>query len=203
MAGSSEVAFLAGSGGARRLAIASLVDGRIVRRLERADGPSIQALASSPDGQTLYYAAAGKIWAIPSHDGPPKLICEGDSVAADPRGQHLIVQLNEKGTVRLIRVPRAGGPEHPLSFPGVRLAAILMPSNAVRADGAILKTASASDKWNWYVAVLNPDTGTAKRITLPSLDAQFPGWTADGKILTFNAQTHSAIWRLRRASSPR
>jgi hypothetical protein len=202
MVGSSEVAFLAGSGPARKLAIASVADGRIVRRLEKADGPSIQALAASPDGQTLYYAAAGKIWAIASNNGQPRLIREGDSVAADPRGQYLIVQLNEKDNVRLVRVAPDGGSEQSLSFPGVRLAPVLMPSNAIRADGAILMTANASDSWFWYTAVLNPGTGKAQRITLPSfLDAIYPGWTAEGKILTFGAQTHAAIWRLRPAST--
>ena len=204
MVGSSEVAFLAGPAATRRLAIASVADGRIVRRLEKADGPRIEALASSPDGQTLYYAAGGKIWAIPAADGAPKPVCEGDSVAADPRGKHLVVQLNEKGTVRLMRVPVGGGPGQPLSFPGVRPAAALMPSNAVRADGVILKTSNASDAWPWYVAVLNPESGAAQRITLPSfLDSQFPGWTADGKILAFAARTHATIWRLRRESKPR
>jgi Tol biopolymer transport system component len=179
-----------------------VADGRIVRRLEKADGPSIQALAASPDGQTLYYAAAGKIWAIASNNGQPRLIREGDSVAADPRGQYLIVQLNEKDNVRLVRVAPDGGSEQSLSFPGVRLAPVLMPSNAIRADGAILMTANASDSWFWYTAVLNPGTGKAQRITLPSfLDAIYPGWTAEGKILTFGAQTHAAIWRLRPAST--
>ncbi len=203
MVGSSEVAFLTGSGPARTLAIAAAADGRITRRLDKADGPSIQALTASPDGQTLYYAAAGKIWAMASNNGQPRLIHEGDGVAADPGGRYLIVQLNEKDNVRLVRVAAAGGPEQPLSFPGVRLAPVPMPGNAVRADGAILKTANASDTYPWYAAVLNPDTGTAQRIRLPSfLDTSYPGWTIEGKILSFGAQTHASIWRLRPATAP-
>jgi len=71
MVGTSEVGFILGSGSTSKLAIASVADGRILRRLERAHASGIQSLAATPDGQTLYCAAAGKIWSIPSH-GTPK-----------------------------------------------------------------------------------------------------------------------------------
>jgi len=197
MIGSSEVAFLIGSGATRKLAIASLADGRIVRRLEKADGPSIQSLAASPDGQMLYYAASGKIWRIPSSDGPPEFIRDGDSVAADPNGQYLVIQLNEKDNVRLVRVPIAGGPDQPLAFPGIRLATTPIPSNAIRGDGAIIKNFNSSDYYPWSPVVLIPETGKVQRIPMPSfLDIHYAGWTANGKIVVFGQETNSSIWRL-------
>jgi eukaryotic-like serine/threonine-protein kinase len=202
MVGPADIAFVLGSGPARRVAIASAADGRIVRRLERLEGAAIQALAASPDGKTLYYAAGGKIWSIPSVDGSPTIVRDGDSVAVDPRGQYLIVQLNQNDDVRLVRVPLNGGQEHVLSFEGVRFSASLMPSNAIRADGAIVKSAAYSDSWAWATALLNPDTGKAQRIILPSLDTldtQYVGWTTAGQIVAFTQRTNSTIWRLRPA----
>jgi hypothetical protein len=197
MVGSSEVAFLIGSAATRKLAIASIADGRIVRRLEKADAASILALAGSADGRTLYYAAAGKIWAIPANDGQPSLIREGDSVAVHPRGQYLIVQLNERENVRLVRVPLKGGAEQPLSFPDMRLVGTL-PFNAVREDGAIIKTVAFSDSYPDQPAVLIPGTGKARRIPLPSfLDIFSAGWTVDGQIVVFGQQLNDTIWRLR------
>jgi Tol biopolymer transport system component len=201
MVGTSEVAFVIGSGKSRKVAIASAANGRIVRRLEKADGPSVRALAASPDGTTLYYAAMGKIWAIPSTDGEPQVIHEGDSVSVDPNGQYLIIQLNENDNVRLVRVPIISGVEQSLSFPSVRLARSLMPANAVRGDGTILTTASYSDSWAFSVAVLRPDSGAAQRITWPFfLDTQYAGWTASGQIVAFGARTDAILWRLRRNS---
>lgn len=201
MVGSSEVGFLIGSGESRKVAIASAADGRVARRLEKADGPSIRALAASPDGKTLYYAAAGKIWSMPSNDGQPQMIREGDSVAVDPNGQYLIIQLNEKDNVRLVRMPISGGAEQSLSFPGVRLANGLMPANAIRSDGTILKTASYSDSWAFSAALLRPNTGKAQRVIWPFfLDTQYSGWTASGEIVAFGARTDATLWRLRPAS---
>jgi hypothetical protein len=197
MVGLTDVGFLLGSGSARRVAIASAADGRIVRRLEKADGPGIQALAAAPDGRTLYYAAAGKIWSIPATDGSPTPIRDGDSVAVDPQGQYLIVQLNENDDTRLVQFPLNGAPEHLLSFEGVRFSPSLMPANAIRRDGAIVKNAAYSDSWMWATALLVPGTGKAQRITLPALDAQYVGWTGAGQIVAFAQRTNSTIWRLR------
>lgn len=69
----------------RQVAIVSIADGRIVRRLNGPRG-AIARMAASPDGQTLYYTVAGEVWAVPIADGEPHRICQGDSVAADPNG---------------------------------------------------------------------------------------------------------------------
>ena len=128
----------------------------------------------------------------------PQMIREGDSAAVDPQGRYLIVQLNEKNDVRLVRVPISGGQEQPLSFPDVPLAPPLMSSNAVRSDGTIIQTASYSDSSTFTVVVLNPATGKAQRITWPFfLDTDFAGWTASGQIVAFTGKMNATIWRLR------
>lgn len=198
MIGKDEVAFVIGSGPSRKVAIASAADGRLIRRLAQIDGAIIQELASSPDSKTLYYAATGKIWATPSNgEGEPRLIRDGDSFAVDPAGKYVVVQLNEKDSVRLVRVFLDGTPEQPLIFPGVRLASIPIAANAVRADGVILKSLAVSS-WDWAAGLLHPGTGKVERISLrSSLDVHYPTWSSDGRILLFGYLSEGTLWRFK------
>jgi hypothetical protein len=60
------VAFSIGSGDGRRIALASLGDGRVIRRYKsRSDA----GLSASPDGKTIYYSFAGGVWAQPVDGG--------------------------------------------------------------------------------------------------------------------------------------
>ncbi|HET9385090.1 MAG TPA: protein kinase [Gemmatimonadales bacterium] len=198
LAGHADVALLIGPSVTRKLAIVSQ-DGRNVRRLEKADGRSITSLAASADGKTLYYAAEGTIWAIARDGSDPRRIQSGHSVVVDPRG-NLIVQLLERDTVRLERVPEAGGQGQALTFPDVRLALMPFTANAVRADGAIIKNISTPDSWLWSPVILFPDTGKVQRVPLPSfLDVHHVGWAPDGKVMVYGLQTHGSLWRLRRS----
>src|SRR5262249_7141380 len=106
-----EFAFVIGSGIGRKIAVGSLQDGRIIRRLTKVDAGSLQTLAASPDGQTLYYVTDNKVWSVPAVDGEPRMVHDGDAVAVDPNGKYLLVELTERGGVRLIRVPLDGSPE--------------------------------------------------------------------------------------------
>ncbi len=194
--GTEEVAFLVGK--ARTLAIASVSDGRILRRLDQAHADAIVQMSGSPDGRTVFSAAAGKIWSIAaSGDGKPEAVRDGDAVAADPRGDSLIIQLNEPNNVRFIRRAWPGGSEQPLSFPGVRPATTAMSGNAIGPNGVLLKNANYTDSWPWNLALLHPGTGKVQRVILPALDVQAAGWTASGRIIVFAARTSSTIWRLR------
>jgi hypothetical protein len=133
-----------------------------------------------------------------SGSGNPTVIGEGDEVGPDPNGKYLIIQLNEKDSVRLVKHPLDGGHEQALMFPGVRLAGAALTANAVRADGLIVK-AIAVGGWAWGAAILYPDTGKAERVTLPSdLDVHFAGWTPDGKLLIDGLLTESALWRFQK-----
>src|SRR4029453_233248 len=52
--GQTQVAFIIGSKSARTIALASLSDRRITRRLEGSRGAAIDSMVASPDGRTIY-----------------------------------------------------------------------------------------------------------------------------------------------------
>ena len=61
--GADAVAFVIGAETHPSIGMAALSNGRIVRRIPFDKG-RIEQMASSPDGKTLYCAAAGSIWAV-------------------------------------------------------------------------------------------------------------------------------------------
>lgn len=85
----------------REVAIASLLTGRIIRRVAFDKG-EITSLAATPDGKMLYCAANGVIWSVPSTSGEPRKIRTGDPVAVDPEGKYLLVQVIENPATRLV-----------------------------------------------------------------------------------------------------
>ncbi len=201
LAGPGQVAFVIGSAPQRTIALASIADGRIVRRLQGAKAPTIDSLAASVDGKTLYYTAAGFVWAIPASDGEPRRLRPGDSVTADPSKQDLIVQLSEKGGVRLVRLPLGGGAERPIPLQGdLRLTPLPLSANAVHKDGRIAVQVIVRDNWFWPAGVLDPVSGRLERIPMAyDADMQSPAWTPDGKLLVVVAQPlRSSLWRFRR-----
>ena len=204
LVGTLEVAFLLGTPPEQTIAVASIADGRIVRRLKGAKGVAITSLAASPDGKTLYYTASGTVWAIPSADGDPRKIHAGDAVAADPRGPDLIVKLQEKEGIRLVRIPLSGGQEQPIPVQGeFRLTPLALSPSAVGKDGRIVLGVSVRDSWYWPPAILDPATGKVERIPMYEADYDFPGWTSDGRIMAVALPVRSGIWRFRPAAPPK
>jgi hypothetical protein len=196
--GTDELAFVIGSGASRKFAIASITDGRIVRRLEKVKVSGIGSLAASPDERMLYYVADRQVWGVPAADGEPRMLRQAaDAIAIDPQGKYLIVELNEKNGSRLIRFPLNGEPETALSFPGARLAfgTSGITPNAIRSDGAIL-TPLAIGGFNWALGLLHPETGKFERIAIdPSFDVHEPGFLPDGRILVAGYRSNSSLWR--------
>jgi hypothetical protein len=196
LVGKTEIALIIGTGPSRQVAIASTSTGRIVRRLPGIDGATVTRLASSPDGRILYYGDAGKIWSVAATGGESRLIRDGDSVAVDPGGRYLIIQVNEDSGVKLVHVPLDGTPERALDFPGVRLTDMPLMPNAIREDGAILKAISLRDSFFFGAALLNPETGSVERISVPpDMDVFHLGWTPDGEILISAHLMKSILWR--------
>jgi serine/threonine protein kinase len=197
LVGTGELVFLVGNRSQRKaaLAIASIADGRILRRLTKVDATEMGALGAAPDGQTLYYTANGRLWSVPGSDGEPHMIRQGViSFAVDPKGKYIVVESFEKDGAHLIRVPLDGGAETPLSFPGVRLASALTP-NAVRSDGAIVAPLAVGN-YNWALGLLHPDTGKVDRLPIdPSFDVHEPGFLPDGRIIVAGYRSNGSIWR--------
>ena len=197
--GEGEVAFLLGPRSGAVVAVASIADGRIVRRLKGVEGSEVGDLAASPDGKTLYYVASRSVWAIPATDGQPRRIGPGDGVAADPNGNDLIVQIFEKEGVRLVRVPVSGGPEQPILFQSrLRQAPALIGPNAIGKDGRVLLTVTAADSWFYAAAILDPRRGKVDRIPL-NFTGDLTGtvWQSDGRILSAGWPQKATLWRFR------
>lgn len=199
--GDREVAFLLGPPSEAVIAVASIADGRIIRRLRGVKGSGTRSLAASPDGKTLYYVASGSVWAMAAMDGTPRRLGPGDSVAADPNGRDLIIQLIEKEGVRLVRLPVSGGPEQAISFRGaVRLAPAPIGPSATGRDGRIVLSGFAADSWFYNAAILDPKSGKLEKIPLNFTGDMFgAGWQSDGRIFSTGFPLKATLWRIRPA----
>jgi eukaryotic-like serine/threonine-protein kinase len=203
MVGKEQVAFLLGPTGHSVVALASVADGQIVRRLTDISPGEIADLAASPDGKTLYYATSGTVWSVPVSGGQPSQVADGESVAADPNGKYLIVQTRSREGIRLMRVPVSGGKGTPIPIQtDMRLAPIMLSPDAVGNDGKVLVTLASPDSWFYEAGVLDLRTGKITRIALNYTGDVFsPGWLADGRVISAGLPTKVTLWRFRPETS--
>jgi hypothetical protein len=196
--GDDRVVFLAGTPPNRKVAVASIADGRIVSRLSRADGnQSITALAGSPDGKTIYLIAAGTLWAVAANDGEPQKIRGADGVAVSRDGRELVIMLNEASGNRLIRRVVATGQEQDIPLAGdVRLTPWPLAPNAVARDGRIALRVTTRDTWFWPAGILDPRTGNVELLPEASTtDMLMPGWDSQDRLVTVAKFTRGTLWR--------
>jgi Tol biopolymer transport system component len=202
LVGQALAAIMIGPRTNRTIALASLSDGRIVRRIESSKGARIDSMATSTDGRTIYYAASGSIWSIPVDDGPPRKLRNGDSVTVDPYRQDLIIRITDKDGTRMVRSPIAGGDERPISLKGnMRWAPWRQSSNAVGKDGRILAILTSPASWFWPVGLVDPDTGSVQVVQVGYYADMGGGWTADGNLLITAAGLRSTLWRFSPATA--
>jgi hypothetical protein len=193
------VAFNIGSGDGKRIALASLGDGRVLRRYKsRSDA----GLSASPDGKTIYYSFAGGIWAQPVAGGEPIRITDGEDVVVDPTGQHLYVKRSRKGVQAMFRLSvRGTDPEELLMPSGYQLGFPPLSPAAVDARGRILVTV-VSQSFYYKAALLDPAT---KSFTLIPIaiegDIAGAGWTPDGHVLVDGDRYLLTLWRYQRTAS--
>ena len=201
--GKGEIAFVLGPFGHAVIAVASLADGRIVKRLSGVPGGDVTSLATSPEGETLYYVASGTVWAIAASGGQPRQIGPGDAIAADPNGKDLIVQLIEKERVRLLRVPVSGGAEQPIPIEtNLPLAPVQLSPNAIGKDGRVLLSVATPDYYG--AGILDPHSGKLERVPLRFTgDLLAPGWLDDGRVLSPGWPFRATLWRFRPAANGR
>jgi hypothetical protein len=199
MVGEDTFVFVAGTVPTRTLALASVADGRITRRLTRVDAGAIRGLAGSPDGNTIFYVDSGIVWSVPAGDGEPRKIRGGNGVAVDPRGQDLLITANETGGVRLIRMPISGGSEQALPLPSdLRLVGDALTGHAIDRDGRLAVRVAEIDSWFAPAAVFDPATGRVQRIPAGGLaDMPSPGWANDGRLVTIAYRARGSLWRFR------
>jgi dipeptidyl aminopeptidase/acylaminoacyl peptidase len=193
--------FLAGPrGSAPALVLASIRDGRILRRLPGTDGAAPQDLAASPDGRTVYYPDRGDLWAIDVEgNAPPRKLTAGHGVAAFPDGTELLVQRNGMNGVDLYRIPIAGGYELRIPLLGdLRLAPVPLSGRAVGPDGRVVVTVASRSSWRWGPAFLDPLTGAVQRVPVVfDGDVQSSGWTEAGDLVGLGVGLRTELWRFR------
>ena len=202
--GKENVVMLAGTPPNRKVVIASVADGRIIRRFTRVDGNQvIESIAGSPDGKTIYFVSGGTVWTVAGDDGEPRKLQSGDGVALDPDGRQLVIVLNEAAGVRLVRRTLLGEREEDVPIPrDLRLAPLPIAPNAVDRDGRIALRVTLKNSWFWPAAILDPKTGTFNLLAEASTtDMLAPGWDHEGRVVSIAAFTRAALWRFRPVGS--
>ena len=196
-AGENAVAFPLGPRGKRLIVIASLPDGRIVRRLPtRTD--EILGLTSSPDGRHIFFVSGHAVWSVPADGGEPMKIAEGESVAAG--AEDLVVGLNASDGFHLMRVPLTGGEpvRVPLS-PSAALTAVPLSPLSVGSDGRVLVMVNEPHMWFYRMATVDLKTGRLDLIPVDyGGDVWWPGWTPVGKIVATGLLFSFGLWQMRR-----
>jgi serine/threonine protein kinase len=205
--GDKLLAFLSGNIGKPPLiTLASLADGRIVKRLEASSGAAPQSLAASPDGRTLYYVDAGSLFAIDTEGGSPRKLRAASGIAVDLHTvpPSLIVQVGDREGVRLCRTDLAGGAEFPLPYQSpLRLASLPLSTAAVGPDGRIAVTVISADSWFREAALLDPLTGGVVRVPVAfEGDIFYPAWGRDGSLLGMGVSIRSSLWRFQVQTRP-
>jgi predicted Ser/Thr protein kinase len=138
--GDGTLAFVIGSGDARRLALASLRDGRVIRRFNSGSA-DVVSLFPAADGREIYYAAAGAIWSQPVAGGNPRHITDGTDAALDTASGSLYVKRTTSGTIELYRIPAAGGEGEKIAVPAeYQLAQPSLAPTAIDRQGRVLVT---------------------------------------------------------------
>jgi serine/threonine protein kinase len=200
-AGPREIAFVIGPKPRQTIAIAETATGRITRRISLGKG-EILSLASSPDGRTLYYAAAGSIWSIPSSGGKSKMIRTGESATMDPSGRSLVVSVTENSKVRLFRVLLGSGLEHEIVPDGsAPLTDVPLSPAALNMDGRLLLPLSSRDSWFYAPGGLDTATGHVTRLPSDGVsDYDSMAWTPDGQIVALHVGLRSTLWRFQPTS---
>ena len=195
--GADSVAFLLGSHDARRIAIATLRDGRIVKRLP-FDAASVESIAATPDGSRLYYCDHGQVWWIGTRneEAKPVLVTEGDSIAIDPAGKYLYINRRQKGQRELARMPLTGGQTEVLAIPAeYTISDDPLSPTAVNAQGRILFEVDSADSWFEHVAMIDTSQKTFGVSPIVfSGDVWLPGWESDGRIAAVGARLDSTLW---------
>ena len=195
-AGPRGIAFMIGPPPRTTIGVAETATGRMTSRITPGKG-RISAIASSPDGKTLYFSASGKIWSVPSAGGDSRFLRGGDSVTADPGGRGLVISTVESSKIRLFRVPLDGGNESEITTDGsVRLAPLDTNPGALNADGRLLVQLTPPDTWFFVPGILDTNTGHLSRMRAEQMsNASSLSWTRDGRIVGLRTRYFATLWR--------
>ena len=196
--GNGRMVFIIGRRPDVHLAIASVEDGQVVQRFQ-ADAQSVTAVSTSPNGQTIYYASDGTLWAQLVSGGEPRKIGQGYDMAADPSGKFLYLMRADVKGYGLWRMPTAGGDAEKMELPvGYSLTPKRLSAAAVSRDGRILLPVNKLEVFFYKIAIYDPVRHTMTDVPVPdreiALDA---GWAPDGTIVARLTHWSCSLWHYR------
>jgi len=195
--GADAVAFILEGEAQKSIGVAALSNGRIIRRIPFEKG-QIEQMASSPDGKTLYLAAAGSIWIVTA-SGEVRRQCAGNFVSVEPGGQSLLVEVKETPRTKLVRVPLQGGAEQEVPVPGPLTLGYAIDNEGVR-NGRLVAP-GGSGTWYWPPAIFDLASEKSARIPLEYVsDFHHMSWTPDGKVMACGLAWRSNMWKFTRAA---
>jgi hypothetical protein len=201
---SGVVAFLTGSSGAPpKLAIASIADGRLLKRHALPRGTVPAALAASRDGKTFFFADGGTISSLDAATGTTKALCAGHGMAGDPSADEIVVQRHAASGVQLVRVAIATGAETPIPVIGpLKLAPAAFAQGAIGPDRRILVAAISRDTWAPVPALLDPGSGSVAAVPV-DYDGEIvaTAWGRSGLVLGMGLESRGELWAFRPRSA--
>jgi hypothetical protein len=194
--GQMNLAFLLGPPEAPHIAIASLHDGSIIKRFP-ADARLVTAMSAPADGQTIYYAANGVIWAQPVQGGEPVRVTEGFDVTAEPGGKFLYLMRTGPDGYELFRIGATGGNAERVVLPkGYNLTPLPLSPTAVDVAGRLLVPVNILDLFFYRAAIFDPAKETMTVVPVPPrVVTVSAGWTPEGNIATRIVRWSSSLWR--------
>jgi len=193
-----KLAFITGAGVQPHIAIASLQDGRVIQRFP-ADAHWVTAISAPADGQTIYYASGGIVWAQATAGGEPRKIGEGSDLAVDPGGKFLYVARAGADGFQLFRMSTGGGTATRVNLPGrFTLAPDPLWSSAVDREGRILLKVNVPDVFFYQAALFDPARNTMSVVPVPPrVVVSSAGWTPNGDIWAVASRWSAALWHYR------
>ena len=190
------------------LTVATMPEGRIVRRLEATRGIAPQSLVASPDGKTLYYVNAGSLFSVDIEGGDPASACApptaSPSMRAPRSGAHRPGQRQRRGQALPDAVVDGTSELSILFVSPLRIAPLPISGAAVGPDGRIAVTITSPDSLFRGVGLLDPVSASIERLPLVfDGDVQSPAWTRDGSLLAVGVSIRSSLWRFQATAETR
>jgi DNA-binding beta-propeller fold protein YncE len=203
LVGTDNIAFFIGSATESTLALAT-TDGRILHRFPGIKGNGISSVAASPDGQTLYVADSGSLWAISLQNDQRQKIGQGYGVAVDPRNGELVVQVRTSAGAHLLRLTPPNGKTRDLKQQGEYWVTpwATFSGGSIDSSGRILATVDSSRSWFDRPGVIDPGSGAITPVKLNyDGDVQSATWGPDGTIIAAGIGINAAVWRMRHSAA--
>jgi hypothetical protein len=194
-AGRDAIALVVGSNEHRRIALAALADGHIIREIPLPTGLPGN-ISVSPDLSTIYYALGGAVYSL-TGSAPAHRLGAGDAIALDPSGRFLYVKQFARQPIALARIDTASGEETMIRLPSEpRLTPVPLSATAIDSSQRMLLDTTSPRMWFYRAVMLDLRSGELTKIPMSYVgDCLAPGWGADGAIVCNAVGLTGSLWR--------